>query len=428
MTVRLQPGTKRPPFPPERAPGVVGGAVQARRSRRVGGPRRAARLSRFGEVFPLTYALDAARQPFTRLLRRAGGPWLSTWMLIFLGTTAVAVVFAAQWASSQGPHGNNPPQDWSGLLTHALIDWWIWAALAPLVLSLTAKAPLDRPHLRTRLVLHALACVLLAAAHVWVLSIAETLLHLGTPATLSVGGHFNHLIKQKLAPDIITYGSIAGLGHAALFRSRLIQRERTALRLQAELAAAELEALRFQLNPHFLFNALNTISGLLHREPELADRAIADLGDILRNTLTQQGQTVPLAKELHVVEQYLGIERLRLGDRLEVCMEVEPAALSVEVPVFALQLLAENAVRHGVEPAPAGGRVTIAAAVDKGMLELRVTDTGGGGGRRAAPGHSVGLANIRARLRHLYGEQAGLEMEAGPNGSRARLLLPAGGA
>jgi hypothetical protein len=354
-------------------------------------------------------------------MRGRAAPWLTAWLLVFLATSLIAIVFATQWYSTSRVYGRH--LYWPELLAIGLREWWIWAALAPAAFALSAAAPLDRGRRIYAIALHMAAALLFAAAHLALLSAIGHVLPIGERDPHTFGQTFEHLMRIRIAPGVVAYWALVGLAQAVLYRNRLAAREQAEVRLKAELGEAQLEALKFQLNPHFLFNALNTISGLVHREPALADRAIADLGDILRNALRRQGQTVTLAEEVEIASRYLAIEQLRLGDRLRVEIEMEDEAKAIEVPVFALQLLAENAVRHGIEPSAEDGTVTLGGRLVEGGIELIVANTGGEAG--ASEGHKVGLANLEARLHHLFGGRARLEMESGADGRQVRLFLPA---
>ena len=357
-----------------------------------------------------------------RIAEGTASAWVITWLFVFLAATLIATVFATQWYSSQGPHGRGG--DWPGMISHALSDWWVWAALAPAVFAVAARAPLDRQPRTASLGVHLLAAFLFAGLHVTAVSLIEPLLH-PQPLEYDLAARSSHLIRQKIGPDLVVYAALAGLAHIVMLRRRLAGRERAAAKLQAELVEAHLAALRFQLNPHFLFNALNTISGLVHREPALADKAIADLGDILRNSLQQHGQTVPLSKEMEIVKRYLDIERLRLGERLQVELDLDDAALGLPVPVFAVQLLAENAVRHAIEASARGGTLKIAARRVASGLEIVVEDHTCGRSEPTPKGHGIGLTNIHARLQHLFGGAARLDTELLDDGTQVRLTLPA---
>jgi hypothetical protein len=356
----------------------------------------------------------------------AAGPaaiWLTAWIFVLLATTIVATIFATQWYSSQGPHGFGG--NWPSMIRHALSQWWTWAMLAPGVLALGAAFPIYRPRAARALLLHVVAGISFIVVHVAMVAALESYFHAHEARQLTWAQHFDHILRQQAAPDVVIYCALVGLAHLVLMRIGLVSRERDAAQLQTELTEAQLEALRVQLNPHFLFNALNTISGLVRHDPDQADRAIADLGDMLRNSLQQNRQMAPLSEEIELVRRYLAIEKLRLGDRLKIQFNIDEHAQDMPVPVFALQLLAENAVRHAIEPRRSGGTLTIGAIRTAGGVELLVEDEGGTGIQQPSTGGAgVGLSNIRARLHHLFGGAAELVSETGSGGTRVRLSLP----
>jgi two-component system LytT family sensor kinase len=357
--------------------------------------------------------------------RLAAGPtstWLIAWIFVFLATSIVATIFATQWYSSQGPHGYGG--NWPSMIRHALAQWWTWAALAPAVLAIGVAVPTHRARAGRALLIHAAACLFFIVLHVALVAVLELSFHAEEAKQLTWAQHFDHVLRQQTAPDVVIYCALVGLGQLVLLRTRLVSRDRDAAQLEAQLTQAKLEALRVQLNPHFLFNALNAISGLVRHDPEQADRAIADLGDILRNALQQNEGMVPLTEELDLVRRYLAIEEIRLRDRLKLEFEIDERARNVMVPVFALQLLVENAVRHAIEPRTSGGTIKITAERTEKGIALSVEDHGIDPAASATPGSGVGLANIRARLHHLFGKAAELITESHPGGTRVRLILP----
>jgi LytS/YehU family sensor histidine kinase len=195
--------------------------------------------------------------------------------------------------------------------------------------------------------------------------------------------------------------------------------------LGSELAKAQLTALKLQLNPHFLFNTLNSISTLIHSDPRAADSMVVRLGALLRMTLAAgDEQEVALANELELVRAYLQIELTRFGDRLRIVDDTEPAALEAAVPAMLLQPLVENAIRHGA----VAGRPTelrIGARISGDRLELVVEDDGRGASGEGASGGGLGLANTRARLQALYGDDHQLTAANRPSGGfRCRILIP----
>ena len=203
------------------------------------------------------------------------------------------------------------------------------------------------------------------------------------------------------------------------------ERER-ALRAEALASGARLQALRYQINPHFLFNTLNAVSTLVvERQTADATRMIARLSDFLRLTLEERtGDEVPLAEELEFVQRYLDIEQVRFGERLQLEVSIAPDALDAVVPVLLLQPLVENAVKHGIATREDGGRIAIRAERRAATLRITVSDDGPGPGG-AGPGPGIGLANTRERLRTLYGDAQRLELDASPHGgTRVVVELP----
>jgi len=211
-------------------------------------------------------------------------------------------------------------------------------------------------------------------------------------------------VRDSAFLDTMVYVMVVGVLLAIDLRRKLRAQELAGARLHADLAKAELDALRVQLHPHFLFNTLNAISMLVRKgEGETAVRMIAGLSDLLRLALATAGQQeVPLRQELDFLERYLCLQQIRFPDRLKFQMRIDPETLEARVPSLVLQPLAENAVRHGIAPSVAGGSVEVAAMREGEELVLRVRDTGVGLGPGAESPGGVGLRNVRARLQHLY--------------------------
>jgi two-component system, LytTR family, sensor kinase len=205
------------------------------------------------------------------------------------------------------------------------------------------------------------------------------------------------------------------------------ERER-ALRAESLAHQAKLEALRWQLNPHFLFNALNAISTLVvdNRSTEAA-AMIARLGDLLRDTLALPGgNEIPLGSEIELIQRYVDIEQVRLGDRLHVDVSIDDDAWRAHVPSLLLQPIVENAIRHAIAPRAAGGRVEVKARRDGDRLHLSVEDDGPGlNGGSASNGKGIGLSNTRDRLKYLYGDNQRFTIDRGAlGGTRVSFDLP----
>ncbi|MCA1828502.1 MAG: histidine kinase, partial [Myxococcales bacterium] len=218
---------------------------------------------------------------------------------------------------------------------------------------------------------------------------------------------------------------LVGVVHAIEYRRSLRAGQLRASQLESHLAKARLEILRNELQPHFLFNALHSISTLMHRNVEAADEMLAQLADLLRLSLERKNvQEAPLREELAVLAPYLNIARIRFGDRLSIGLDVDPALLDVSVPLFLLQPLVENAIRHGIERRAGAGRIEIRARPAADSIEIRVADDGAG----LAPNgfrEGIGLSNIRLRLEQIYGDRASISLQGNSeSGTEVSVKIP----
>jgi len=208
-------------------------------------------------------------------------------------------------------------------------------------------------------------------------------------------------------------------------RARRVEIEKW--QLKAEVQAAELRFLKAQLNPHFLFNALNSLRGLIAEDPARAQAMITRLSALLRHSLSATTGTVPLTRELEVVGDYLALESIRFEERLRVTMDIDPSTLTASVPAMLLQGLVENGIKHGVALLPRGGELTIRARLTGAVLDLTVTNTAAAAvaaGPKSNEG-GIGLANARERLRLFFGDGATLELdESSPGSTTARARIP----
>jgi LytS/YehU family sensor histidine kinase len=228
---------------------------------------------------------------------------------------------------------------------------------------------------------------------------------------------------------IWAYGIIAGISYAIRISRSLREKEAARARAEAARATAELSALRGQLNPHFLFNTLHTVIALVRREPQMAEAALEQFGEMLRYVLDvnrAEQEDVQLADEMEFVRNFLSLEQLRLGDRLRVIEDVSADALDCVIPSLTLQPLVENAVKYAVAPRTSGGTIEIKASLHDSSLVLEVIDDGPGAGNGVEAGSGVGLRAVRQRLEARYPNASSFEARSRDGGGFAvRLMLPA---
>jgi sensor histidine kinase YesM len=247
--------------------------------------------------------------------------------------------------------------------------------------------------------------------------------------TSSTGPFFDvRLLPWQLVNGSMVYAALASVAHAYQNAERVREQSERAARAEVLRAAAELAALRSQLNPHFILNTLHTLLGLVRREPALAEQAIERLGDLLRYGLRLHREAideVSLREEWDFVQSYLELEGLRLGDRLQLDIAADDAAMECRVPAFVLQPLVENAIRHAIAPRAAGGRLEVRARCSASTLRLEVRDDGPGASQQTLDaGSGLGLSLLRERLSALYPGAASLRLSPGPPGLHAELELP----
>jgi two-component system LytT family sensor kinase len=236
-------------------------------------------------------------------------------------------------------------------------------------------------------------------------------------------------ILARITTQLPVFWGLVAVAHAVRFYERDHLRKLRETELRTQLAEARLQALQLQLNPHFLFNTLNSIAALVNENPATAEKMIVALGDLLRMTLaTSDRKLVSIREELHLLDQYLLIERIRFGGRLKVETQIDEALLDDLVPVFILQPLAENAVKHGVENqlSPALIRVTAKSAGAGDLLLLEITNDGPASDIPLQTiKERIGLSNTRSRLQAMFGSQASLKLLPGNHGGfTVRLMIP----
>lgn len=283
---------------------------------------------------------------------------------------------------------------WGRALSLAMPDWYAWALLTPLMYWLAGRFPIERKNIRRNLAIHISTSILL--------SFLKMIIEYNAIQMFSFDAR-RRFPTLQFHPTILTYWAILGIIHAFNYYIKYRRHELKSSQLEARLAQAQLQALKMQLQPHFLFNTLHAISALIHRDVEAADRMIAQLSDLLRLSLENVGiQEVSLKQEVEFLERYLEIEKTRFQDRLSVKFVITSDALDASVPNLLLQPLVENAIRHGIAPRSIPGKVEIRGERVNGCLRLEVLDDGPGIGKEGLK-EGIGLTNTRARLNQLYG-------------------------
>ena len=369
----------------------------------------------------------------------ADRPRLRPWLLVS-AAWIIPAIFAVINRIAQGRLSGWGPATARDLIWEGG-DWLLYAFLTPAVFVVSERWPLARPHLARRTILHLMISLLFCIVWATAGKVFQLLLTLVfEPATVSKAmqggaGAFWAMAGLDLLSWIFTtlpfgvavYLCVVGIEHASRYFVEARDREVQLARMSEQLADARFTALQAQVNPHFLFNTLNTIAVFVRdNDREAAVRIVEQLSDVLRTTLSShRSNEVTFAEELELVKQYVAIEQARFSDRLRPEFRIDASLLSAMVPSFALQHLVENAVRHGIARDSEAGQLIVAARRDGDMLEITVADDGPGidTEKEAPPGH--GIENTRERLRALYGDKASLVINRRKEGGTiATLRVP----
>ncbi len=331
------------------------------------------------------------------------------WIAIAAGWTALALFFAVSASLTYKSTGR--PANWTLSIQRSLVEWWLWAILTPLVFWLARRYPLDTRRPWRNASIHLAAGLIIATS--------KTIVERAAMAWLT--GFWTYLLVSTLALQFTIYGAIVAAAHGL----RYYQRSRERDHLEARLAEARLQTLAMQLQPHFLFNTLNTIAELVHSDPEIADRMITGLSDLLRRTLELgPAQEISLEAELDLLRLYLDIQQARFGDRLRVDIVIVGDAREGAVPVLLLQPLVENAILHGLAQRLAAGRIAITANRRDTRMIIAVSNDGADGIGDAGL-ERIGLGNTRSRLDALYGADQRLDLVITPDrGACVTLDIP----
>lgn len=339
-----------------------------------------------------------------------------------VGSSAFAAIYAAQTVALQNTESR--PIDAFPIVVVSFAQWWMWGLLAPVVITAANHWPIARAPRAATAARHTLLALLLSLTHAAVIA----MLVMYMPFSERPRGFldvFSSYAYSRLQGNVLIYVALLsvhwGLIQAAIARERAVQ----TVALEGALARAELDALRMQLNPHFLFNTLHAIRTLVDSDQTKARHMLLRLGDLLHATLDASAQQESsLEEELTLLRGYLDIESTRFADRLTVVIDVPSTLSTARVPSFVLQPLAENAVRHGISQRVIGGRIELVARDDAGTLAITMTNDAPTTPGRSTRGHGVGLATTRARLARLYGNLASIDLTLRDEHAVLQLRLP----
>ena len=356
---------------------------------------------------PLEREVDALVSP--RAMLKAA---LVVWALF-------SCVFASVSYWAVRTHGHSPVRIW----TYELLVWSGWAIATPVIAWLGRKQPLLPVKIHTALVHVGAACAVSALHMLWWAALYLTIRPYDDMGAHELGELYDFLLHEYWYFEAMAYFAVLGVTYSVDYRRRLQAREIRAAQLEASLATARLDALKLQLQPHFLFNTLHSIGGLVRQSRSReAVEVIAGLSDLLRYSLDHaHEQLVTLDRELAILDRYLAIQKIRFPDRLAVTIDVPDELRRAQVPAMILQPLAENAVRHGIEPSTGPGTIDVRARRAGNRIAIEIVNTG----PKLREGESgIGLANTRARLTQLYGANHALVLRNHGDGVIAILEVP----
>ncbi|MEO7085986.1 MAG: histidine kinase [Gemmatimonadaceae bacterium] len=308
------------------------------------------------------------------------------------------------------------------LVPAELVFTYAWALLTPLVMSVAKRFPVWGKQPARNWVVQGCAMLAFVGAHTAIFSAAKVVLDASIPLSALPQLFAESLLSWSVL-DAMVFAVIVIMHHAVVYYRMSKDRALRASQLEARLAQAQLQMLRMQLQPHFLFNTLHSISALMHKDVRRADSMIAALSDLLRMSLQNIGaQEVPLQSELDFLQRYLEIMTLRFGERLRISVNVDPDTRDARVPNLFLQPLVENSFRHGFGDLGKGS-IAISIRREADMLRCDVIDNGRG--LHAGHKEGVGLSSTRQRLAHLYGDKHTFSIHGAPGeGVHVVLAIP----
>lgn len=371
-------------------------------------------LAQTGEysIFGLTRAVD---QSVVR------GRQVGFTLVLFGVATIIAVLYSLERYFYDRVIGT--PVSLSQLVPAELVFTYAWALLTPLVMFIARRFPVWGNFALRNWVVQLAAMVTFVVAHILLFAVVSAALNVRASGGEPFPQMFGRYLLTWTTLDAIVFCTLVAIHHAVVYYRVSKDRAIRASQLEARLAQSQLQMLRMQLQPHFLFNTLHSISALMHKDVRRADSMVAALSDLLRMSLQNIGaQEVPLQSELEFLQRYLEIMTLRFGDRLKVTMDIDEETRDARVPNLFLQPLVENSFRHGFGDLGAGSiKITVRREGD--MLRCEVVDDGRG--LRSGHKEGVGLASTRQRLRHLYGDQQTFSLRGAPGeGVHVTMAIP----
>ncbi|HEY0809483.1 MAG TPA: histidine kinase [Longimicrobiales bacterium] len=350
------------------------------------------------------------------------------WLVIFAVWSGIALFFCGQDLMRMAVRGEGV-QWW--LLRNEISYWWFFIPLTPIALWAARRFWITRQDLARTIAIHCVFALVVGLLHEVLMTGLMFLTdqyNFVTPPGRIMRVSELRAIPVSILTGFYKYWAMIGIYYAFVYARRTRLQQVQAAQLQTRLAQAELQALRMQLHPHFLFNTLHAVSMLNFSDVDAANRMLVQLSDLLRMSLEHSGkQHITLREELDFLRKYLEIEQTRFHDRLRVQFDVEPALLDAEVPNLILQPLVENAIRHGVSKMATPGLVEVTAARNNGRIELRVCDNGPGVSPNwNAEDHArIGLSTTIERLKQLYGAEQQFTIAPRPGGGTcAEILIP----
>ena len=298
------------------------------------------------------------------------------------------------------------------------IRWLPWALFTPIIIRLVRKFQIVEGKWPISIPVHIIAMFAFSLFQTSIYYINSWVYYMNEPFSMHLL-MFNFI--KGMQYNVLTYWITIGVCYLFDYYRKSKERELRTYRLESQLTQAQLEVLKMQLHPHFLFNTLHAISALVYKKPKTADNMISRLSDLLRLSLESSGkQKVPLKEELEVLTIYLEIEKMRFQDRLNVKMDIQPRTLDALIPNFILQPLVENAIRHGISPRKQGGTIEIKTMLNEKRLLVHINDDGKGfpeaNESNNRNGQGIGLANTKERLIQLYGDDHQLILRNGETG------------